>query len=221
MGSDVSSVLRQRLHSGDRDALAEAFQSEHARLWNMIHFRMDARLMSRLDPDDVLQDAFLAAHARLSHFLNSKVSLIIWLRSIVLQTLIDLHRQHLGVQQRDASREISLQIQPAGDGTSVCLAAALSGAFTSPSHVAMRNEAHASLSQGLNQLNEREREIIALRHFELLTNSEVAEALDIQPKNASIRYVRAMMSLKTILESSGIPLNESSSYQSNLSSGKP
>jgi RNA polymerase sigma-70 factor (ECF subfamily) len=45
-----------------------------------------------------------------------------------------------------------------------------------------------------------DREVLALRHFEELTNSEVAEVLGIQQKAASIRYVRAVKRLGKILE---------------------
>ena len=44
-----------------------------------------------------------------------------------------------------------------------------------------------------------DQEILALRHFEELTNSEAAEALEIEPKAASIRYVRAILRLKEVL----------------------
>ena len=44
-----------------------------------------------------------------------------------------------------------------------------------------------------------DREVLALRHFEELTNSEVAEVLGIQQKAASIRYVRALKRLKDVV----------------------
>ena len=44
-----------------------------------------------------------------------------------------------------------------------------------------------------------DQEILALRHFEELGNNEVAEVLGIEPKAASIRYIRALKRLKEIL----------------------
>ena len=52
------------------------------------------------------------------------------------------------------------------------------------------------LIRGMDPLD---REVLALRHFEELGNSEVAEVLGIQQKAASIRYVRALRRLKAIL----------------------
>jgi RNA polymerase sigma-70 factor (ECF subfamily) len=89
--------LERRLRSGDPQALAELFTRERERLWRVIKFRLAEPLRGRLDPDDVLQEAFLAASQRLRHYAKSPAtSPFIWLRMIVNQTLVDLHRQHLG-----------------------------------------------------------------------------------------------------------------------------
>ena len=48
-------------------------------------------------------------------------------------------------------------------------------------------------------MNPIDQEVLALRHFEELSNREVAETLEIEPKAASLRYVRALRRLKEIL----------------------
>lgn len=173
----------------------------------MVHFRMDPVLATRLDPDDVLQEAWMAAAQRLDHFLNQEsLSFFVWLRLIVGQTLIDVQRRHLGAKMRDAYREQSLN-QPGAEqealsrNTSVSLARRLIGNYTTPSGVAIREEEAQQLRQAINEMDPIDREVLALRHFEELSNSETAQALQIQPKAASIRYVRAMRRLKAILES--------------------
>ena len=191
------SRLRERMLAGDLAALSETFEHNHARLWHLVYFRMDVRLRSRIDPDDVLQDSFVAAESRLSHFIESEnVSPIVWLRSIVLQTLIDLHRRHLAAQMRDATLDVSLNQSHGGQHTSVCLAEFLSGGMTSPSNAAIRAENERRMQAALSGMSDSDQEIIALRHLELLSNAEASEVLGIQPKNASIRYVRAMKRLK-------------------------
>ena len=64
----------------------------------------------------------------------------------------------------------------------------------------MREEMSKQLEEALEDMNAIDREVLALRHFEELTNSEVAEVLGIQQKAASIRYVRAIARLKTVLD---------------------
>ncbi len=193
----TDSRLREQILAGDLTALSAAFEHNHARFWHLVYFRMDVRLRSRIDPDDVLQDAFVAAESRLNHYIESEnVSSVVWLRSIILQTLVDLHRRHLQTQARDASLDVSLNQSHRGQNTSVCLAEFLSGGMTSPSNAAIRAENERQMQAALSEMSDSDQEIIALRHLELLSNAEAAEVLGIQPKNASIRYVRAMKRLK-------------------------
>jgi RNA polymerase sigma-70 factor (ECF subfamily) len=83
--------------------------------------------------------------------------------------------------------------------TSASVAIQLVGAFTSPSGAAARADAFSIVQGAIEQMDPIDREVLALRHFEELTNSEVAETLGIEQKAASIRYVRALRRLKEIL----------------------
>lgn len=199
--------LTGRLRQGDANALAELFSHFRDRLWKLVHFRLTPRLAGRVDADDVLQESFLAASQRLPHFLaNPNGSAFVWLRLIVLQTLTDVQRKHLGASMRDAHREVSFHGPAAGLSTSASLAGLFLGSFTSPSGAVMRAEMAARLETAINGMNPTDREILALRHFEELTNQECAEVLGIEPKAASIRYVRAVKRLKEVL-------SEMSAYQ--------
>lgn len=198
--SDDHDSLVGRLRQGDEEALAELFSRYRERFWRLIHFRLDSRLAGRVDADDVLQEAYLAALQRMQHFPNAaNASVFVWLRLIVCQTLIDVHRQHLGVRMRDAKREIAIPQEKVGQSTSLSLVAQLMGHLTSPSQAAVRKEVTEQLEDAIDQMDGIDREVLALRHFEELTNNETAEVLGIQPKAASIRYIRAIKRLKVIL----------------------
>lgn len=199
--SNESDLLIGRLRGGDREALAELFSMHRPRLWKTVHFRLDRRLRGRVDPDDLLQEAYLAAAQRIEHFTGEgSTSFYVWLRMIVTQTMIDIHRRHLGAQMRDADREVSLQAGAAfPQATSTSLAIQLSGKMTSPSQAAIREERARHLEHTLEQMDPVDREVLALRHYEELTNREVAEVLGIEQKAASIRYVRAVRRLKGVL----------------------
>lgn len=194
-------VLLDRLRSGDVRALGELFNLYRERLWRIVHFRMDRRLAGRADADDILQEAYLAAADRLPHYLQTpEQSFFIWLRLVVNQTLVDVHRRHLGAKMRDARRDLSIHAKPNFPvATSTSLAAQLLGQMTSPSQMAMRDELAEQLEAAIQGMEPIDQEVLALRHFEELTNSEVAEVLGIQQKAASIRYVRALKRLKEVL----------------------
>jgi RNA polymerase sigma-70 factor (ECF subfamily) len=201
MDCDDDSVqqLVQRLREGETEALARVFSLYRDKLWRMVNFRLDRRLLGRVDADDVLQEAYLAAAQRLDHFRKeSDMSILVWLRLIVGQTLTDVHRRHLGARMRDARQEVSLRAA-GGQATSMSLAAHLLGHLTSPSQAAMREEMARRLEHALDQMDAIDREVLALRHFEELTNNEVAEVLGLQKSAASNRYIRALTRLKGIL----------------------
>lgn len=188
------------LRAGDERALAQLFSAQRDRLRRIIAFRLDRRLAGRIDADDILQEAYLDAASRLHHFHGDDLTtFFVWLRLIVMQTLTDVHRRHLGAQIRDVSRERSMNAPLSPQATSVALAARLLGDLTTPSQAAVREETYQQLYEALGTMSEIDQEIIALRHFEELTNSEAAEALGIQQKAASIRYVRAIKRLRDLL----------------------
>jgi RNA polymerase sigma-70 factor (ECF subfamily) len=193
--------LVERLRKGDKEVLADLFAHYRQRLWRTVQLRMDRRLFGRVDADDILQEAYLDAARRVHHYIdqNNSLSAFVWLRLIVNQTLIDVHRRHLGAQKRDARLEVSIHQGHDPPASSVSLADYLMGHLTSPSQAAMRSEAAAQLEKVVDGMDPIDREVLVLRHFEELTNSEVAEVLGLQQKAASIRYVRALKRLKEAL----------------------
>jgi len=202
MGNDSGDfdALLARLKEGDREVLAELFSRHRERLARGIRFRLDSRLQPRLDVEDILQEVYLHASQRIASFLgDSEQSFFIWLRMVAGQTLIDLHRRHLGAQARNAAREVPGLGGRYPRATSTSIAFQIAADRTSPSQAAIRHEMSSQLEAAIESMDPIDREILALRHFEELTNAEVAEELNIGQKAASIRYVRALGRLKGIL----------------------
>lgn len=192
--------LESRLRSCDPQALAELFALHRPRLHRMVTFRLDRRLTGRVDADDILQEAYLAAAQRIEYFGKDGISsAFVWLRMILQQTMIDVHRRNMGAQMRDAGREVSIFAGSAAQSASMSMAIQLIGDRTSPSLAAVRAEMLDTVQRAIETMDPVDQEVVALRHFEELTNSETAEILGIQPKAASIRYVRAIKRLKEVL----------------------
>ncbi len=188
------------VRNGEESALARAFSVNHDRLWRMIQFRLDRRLAGRVDADDCLQEAYLDALKRMRHFEgDSDESLFVWIRLILNQTLIGIHRKHLSTKRRDAGREQRAAGRRSYDATTASISMQLIGRLSSPSAQAARHELIECVEQAIDQMNPLDREVLALRHFEELSNSEVAKVLDIGVKAASIRYVRALRRLQAIM----------------------
>ncbi len=195
--------------AGDGAAWGALLTGYEDKLLRMIEFRMDPRLRGRIDAQDVLQDAFVAASAtRHVYFRAPSAPLFAWLRGVVINKLLELHRHHLGTRMRNAKRECSLKgMGNEGDTTSsICVY--LTGHLTSPSSAAVRNEVHLRLYAALESMSATDREVLALRHFEQLSNLEAAQVLGIQERAAAKRYLRALERLKETLEQMSGGLSE-------------
>ncbi len=188
-----------RLRGGDGEALAGLFALHRARLRRMVGWRLDPRLNGRLDPSDVLQEVYLDAARRLPAYLEKPTMPPgLWLRLLTGRRLLELHRQHLGARMRSAGQEVSLAASWAW-ASAPSLAAQLVGHLTSPSQAAARAETAACLARALDEMDPVDREVLILRHFDELSNNEVAALLGLQKAAASNRYVRALRRLREIL----------------------
>jgi RNA polymerase sigma-70 factor, ECF subfamily len=198
---DTDDLLRA-IAAGDRSRWGELLTRHQARLKRMVALRLDQRIQGRIDASDVVQEACLEASLRLPEYLKQRpMPFFLWLRFLTGQKLHELHRRHLGVKMRDARREVSLYPGGVPEATSAALAAQLLGHITQPSQAALRAEMQLQLQEALNRLEPLDREVLVLRHFEQLSNTEAARVLKIQEPAASKRYIRALRRLKEILGS--------------------
>ena len=192
--------LLQQARAGEPAALNDLFARHRERLVRMVQMRLDWRLQGRVDASDVIQDACLEAARRLPDYLREpRMPLFLWLRFLVGERLLIVHRRHLGAKARDARREVSLYQDALPEASSAALAAQLLGQHTSPSEAAVRAERLLRLQEAINRLDMLDREVLSLRHFEQLSRRETAQVLGIEEAAAAKRYIRALQRLKDIL----------------------
>jgi RNA polymerase sigma-70 factor (ECF subfamily) len=194
--------LLDRLHRGDEQALTALFLKHRGRLRRMVRLRLDRRLQGRVDPSDVLQEAYLDVAKRARDYLaHQKIPVFLWLRMITGQRLLATHRRYFGAAMRDMGQEVSLHRGALPQATSASLAEMLLGRLSTPSQAAQRAELQVRLQEVLNAMEPIDREVLTMRHFEELNNSEVSEILGLQKSTASTRYLRALKRLKDVLAS--------------------
>jgi RNA polymerase sigma-70 factor, ECF subfamily len=196
---DTPELLRQAA-VGDAQALGDLFDRHRDRLRRMVQTRLDRRLRGRVDPSDVLQEAYLEFARSLADYQrNPAVPFFLWLRFLTGMKLQALHRHHLGTKARDAGREVSLHRGAGPSASSASLAAQLLGRLTTPSQAAVRAELRARVREALDEMEPLDREVLSLRHFEQLSNAETAQVLGIGETAASNRFVRALKRLRKVL----------------------
>ena len=193
--TDQAEAWLRQLRGGDPQALARLFGHFRPRLHRMVQLRLDTRAARRIDPSDVLQEVYVDAELRVQRYLQDPtVVFYIWLRGLTSDRLLMLHRRHLDAECRAAGRECAL---PAD--SSIALAGRLFAQQSSPSRALMREELQQRVEGALNRLAPHDREMILMRHFEDMSNAEIAQMLGLSDSAASMRYGRAVFRLKEIL----------------------
>ncbi len=194
--------LLEQARAGDKEALNALFARHRPRLRRMVELRLDRRLLARIDASDVIQEAHVEAVGRLEEYLSApRYPLFLWLRLIVGERLLKLHRHDLGTRMRDAGLEVSIYRGALPEASSAAQAAQLLGKHTSPTQAAVRAERMLRLQEALNTLDSMDREVLSLRHFEELSLAETAMSLGIEESAAAKRYIRALKRLKATLAS--------------------
>jgi RNA polymerase sigma-70 factor (ECF subfamily) len=193
-------ALLQRVRAGDRQAFEQLFARHQAYLRRLVELRLDPRLRARLDPSDVVQEAHVEALNRLNDYLKRPVlPFRLWLRQIAFDRALKARRYHLGTVRRSIAREV-----PLPEHSSLVLARRLLAGGSTPSERLDNQETVRRVRHAVAQLAKPDREIVMMRHFERLSNQEVACLLEIEPATASKRHGRALLRLHRILFQSGM-----------------
>ena len=200
--SDKTHELLDGAREGDAEAVNRLWERHREALRRMVEMRMDRALERRVDASDVVQDVLLEANRRLSDYLqHPALPFHLWLRQLAKDRIIDLHRRHRVAAKRSLDREQPLAAQVRLDQSTMDLAAQLCDREMTPAEAATWRELERRFQAAIEELDDIDREVILMRHFEQLTNSEVAAALTLSEPAASMRYLRAMRRLRALLGS--------------------
>lgn len=198
--SEQTQELLRDAQQGDSAAVGQLLDRHREALRQMVRLRLDRKLAQRVDASDVVQDVLLEASRRLTRYLdNPKMPFHLWLRHLAKDHMIDAHRKHRVAERRSVDREQPMHRPGTGDQSSLDLAAQLRDQELTPAAATIRRELQERFLAALDELDEDDREIMLMRHIEQLSNSEVAQALDLSQPAAGMRYVRALRRLRTVL----------------------
>ncbi len=199
--ADKTQQLLNDAKEGNADAINLLMDRHRNALRRMVQMRLDQRIQRRIDVSDVVQDVLIEANRRLDDYLNNPaMTFHLWLRHIAKDRIIDAHRRHRVSAKRSVDREQPL-VAPAGmDRSTMELAAHVCDRELTPSTAATQKELARRVEQSVSQMGDQDAEIIIMRHYEQLTNQEVAEALGLSEPAASMRYLRAVRRLRSLLD---------------------
>ncbi len=186
---------------GDEDAINYLMERHRDALRRLVQMRLDRKIRQRVDVSDIVQDVLVEANRRLrSYIADGKMPFHLWLRHIARDRIIDAHRRHRGSAKRSVDREMTMAIPSGQDQSSIQLAAQLGDEGITPAAAALQKEMAQHVEAAMADLEDTDCEIIIMRHYEQLTNQEVAQALGLTEPAASMRYLRAIRRLRELLQ---------------------
>lgn len=185
MRDPASGELLEQARGGSSEALGRLFERSAGRLLALIRLRLGPRLRGQLESRDILQACLLRASERIDQFQGSGASSFMgWMARIAENEVRDQASFHAR-GKRDAAR--SLPLEEAADQLPAPLRSALSALVL--------DERARRLEAALEQMEDRQREVIVLRQLEELSYAEIAQRLGGSPDACRMLYARAMASL--------------------------
>ena len=199
--TDKTQELLAQAKDGDDDAINQLIERHRNALRHVVRMRLDKKIQRRVDVSDVVQDVLIEANRRLQRYLDDPVMPFhLWIRHIARDRIIDAHRRHRGSAKRSVDREQPMVIPGGFDQSSIILAAQLVDSEKTPAARTMEKELAKKVEEAITQLDDLDAEVIVMRHYEQLTNQEIAQALDLTEPAASMRYLRAVKRLREMMQ---------------------
>jgi len=194
-------VLLDQARRGDIAAVNGLLERHRTAIRRMIDQRLDRVVQRRVDASDIVQDVLIEANRRLGDYLaNPTMPFQLWLRHMARDRVIDAHRRHRVAASRSLDREVSLEAPAGSDHSQTDVAGGLADRELTPAAVATWRELERRFAAAVDQLEEDDRQIVLLRHFEHLSTAEAAEMLGLSKPAAGMRYLRAMRRLRILLD---------------------
>lgn len=202
---DRTETLLQSARDGDADAVNKLLERHRGPIRRLVEMRLDRKVQRRVDVSDVVQDVMVEANSRLSKYLDDPaMAFHLWLRQIAWDRIIDTYRRHRVSAKRNMDREQPMSVPAGADQSTMELAVQLCDPALTPAAAATQREIAGKVEAVIEQLADQDREIILMRHYEHLSNLEIAQVLNLNPPAASMRYLRAVRRLRELLEEQAI-----------------
>ena len=203
--SEKTQDLLEGIRQGDDGATGRLLQRHREALRRMVEMRLDRKIRQRVDASDIVQEVMVEANRRLKNYLdNPAMPFHLWLRQMAKDRLIDAHRRHRGSGKRSVDREQPAVAAPNLDHSTIQFVAQLCDNELTPAAAATMHELQRRFESALQELDEQDQEVVIMRHFEQLSNQEVAQGLNLSEPAASMRYLRAMRRLRKRLADEGL-----------------
>lgn len=183
-------LLIERVKAGDM----VAYNVMVTRHYDRIFARVSQLLNNKQDAEEVTQDAFIRAQRGLENF-RGDASFYTWLYQIATNLA---HNRYWYWFRRKRDQSISLD-QPLSDDGSLTLENVMPCSGENPAEAVVTQEFVDRVSDCMQGLNEKHKEVLILRNLKNLTYDEIAQQLEISVGTVKSRIARARESLRGLL----------------------
>jgi RNA polymerase sigma-70 factor (ECF subfamily) len=173
--------------------LADAFQRLRPRLLAMITRRIGSKLAARIDPEGVVQEAFVRARPRWQALTPKPDDLDAWVYAQVLDRFREVVRGALG-PEHNVDRDVAWP-----EGSAAPLAEHLVDSQTGPNTALSRAERCEVVRAALEKLDPIDREILSLRYFDGLNFTQIGAILGLKANTANARALRAAVRFRQLI----------------------
>ncbi len=202
--SDLTDELLLAAKQGNDQAVNRLLEKHRGPVRRLVQMRLDRKVQRRVDVSDVVQEVLVEASGRLQKYLaDPGMAFHLWLRQIAWDHIIDTYRRHRVSAKRNMDREQSMSAPVGNEQSTGELVIQLCDPAMTPAAAAMQHEIAVRVEAAIERLNDQDREIVIMRHYEHLSNLEIAEVLKLNPPAASMRYLRAIRRLRELLDNEG------------------
>jgi RNA polymerase sigma-70 factor (ECF subfamily) len=183
-------LLIERIKNGDN----AAYDDMVTRYWDRIFARVHHLLKNQQDAEEVTQDAFIRAHRGLESF-RGDASFSTWLYQIATNLA---HNRYWYWFRRKRDYSISLDQPLSADGT-LTLESVMPSEGETPAESAVTQEFVDCVSECMNGLGEKHREVLTLRNVQNMSYDEISQELEISVGTVKSRIARARDSLRELM----------------------
>lgn len=167
----------------DPSAFAVVYDHYFPRIYTYVRYRVSDVATA----DDLVAQIFERVLRNIGSYQSERAPFAAWLFALARNAVSD----HLRAQQRHPL--FSLDILRHWKSPT-----------ESPEEIVLRGETHAALLAAVAQLNERERDIIALKFAARLTNRRIAAITGLSESNVGVMLYRALQRLRKMLEATEV-----------------
>ncbi len=196
--AEPSEELLRKVRAADPQAVAEFAELRRLQLLAYVSRQLGYALRSKVEPDDLVQDAVMRAVRHPHLFATAERDPFGVLCHLAQECIVDAHRKFIEAQKRDAGREVAIDATPRdmeGGGLRNLLIASI----TTPSKAFSRNEKELRMWDALGSLPEEQRECLRLRYVDGLPTKDIAQKLRKTDGAVRVMLTRSLDKLQQML----------------------